>query len=298
MSERFLKLQHFASDQGGLLIVGHGTRLREGQGQLLSLVQGMQQQLPHVAMTGCFLELAQPDIEAGLRQLQSQGIIQILIVPILLFTAAHAKDDIPNAVHEAAQQLELKVVGQSDALQHNEIAILLSQLRAHQAAACTNAQGCNQAGFCDQAITCTGTVVEETLQPSQLVYTTRLNDIALVTIGRGTSDDDARQAMRQFCAIRCESLQPAWSTVGFFAGDAVTVEAAFEQAASQSECQTILVQPHLLFEGHLTHSLRKTVDDFRKAYPQKRWLCAMSLGCDNALGNAYLSLAEAALGIT
>ena len=117
-----------------------------------------------------------------------------------------------------------------------------------------------------------------------------LNDLAqtaLVVIGRGTSQIQARESMRQFVELRAEHFQHAWSITGFFVGDETTVEVAIDQAAQQSVADTIIVQPHLLFEGLLSQQLRDLVQHAMTTYPNKRWLVAMPLGADVSLAQAW-----------
>ena len=92
----------FSSELGCILVVGHGTRNPNGAKQLMDLVRQMQARAPSANISGCFLELSEPSIQQAMEQLHEQGIRKALVVPILLFTAAHAMQDIPDAVNQAA----------------------------------------------------------------------------------------------------------------------------------------------------------------------------------------------------
>lgn len=267
-------LKKLADRNGGLLIVGHGTRSIAGQNQLIVLANDMQEGCSYLHMQSCFLELAEPSIEAGLRLLASKSVKRILIVPILLFTAAHAKEDIPDAVMAIADSLDIEVVGQSSSLNLHPHALALSQLRFAEA-------------------------LEDQARSDSTFYSDDFTNVALVMIGRGTSQAEARDAMRRFVDLECQRYPVAWSAVGFFAGDEITVEKALDQAARQSQSNTIVVQPHLLFEGELSEQLREYVVRYQATYPEKKWLLAKPLGStrhssDLSLSETYLALAEEA----
>ncbi|MFM7930594.1 MAG: sirohydrochlorin chelatase, partial [Pirellula sp.] len=77
----------------GVLVVGHGTRKPHGQAQLIELVEHMREIEPTWTIEPSFLELAEPTIAQSVAALHDRQIKRIIVVPILLFTAAHAKSD-------------------------------------------------------------------------------------------------------------------------------------------------------------------------------------------------------------
>jgi sirohydrochlorin ferrochelatase len=93
------------------------------------LVEQMRRIEPSWRMEASFLELAEPTIEQAIEGLSAQGFRRILVVPILLFTAAHAKSDIPDAVSEFAAKHGITVVGQTPSLGTAREVIVLSNRR-------------------------------------------------------------------------------------------------------------------------------------------------------------------------
>ena len=86
----------------GLLIVGHGTRSEVGTAQFLALAERIRKSAGgQLAVEPAFLELQQPDIDAAVGNLVAQGVKQLVVMPLLLFAAGHAKEDVPNAVAAA-----------------------------------------------------------------------------------------------------------------------------------------------------------------------------------------------------
>ena len=111
-------------------------------------------------------------------------------------------------------------------------------------------------------------------------------------IGRGTSDQTALDAMRHFSKLRIEGSEVPiqGSGTGFFAGGRPTVDELLG-AAESSGVKTVVVQPHLLFEGELIEQLRQKVETLRIRNPSQRWLVTMPLGSDTALAETFLALA-------
>ena len=89
-------------------------------------------------------------------------------------------------------------------------------------------------------------------------------------IGRGSSDQAAADKMRHFTALRCIETPVAAQVTAFLHGQNPGVEEALELAA-QSPFGRIVLQPHLLFDGRLTHQLQDLVARFSQEYPEKQW---------------------------
>ncbi len=303
---------------GGLLVVGHGTRLREGQTQLLSLGSQIAAMIEDCPVEAGFLELAEPDIATAVERLSRRGVTSIFVMPILLFNAAHAKDDIPEATRDACKKYGIRLIGQADPLECRPEPLALSQMRCLQSLLCSNERGCNRAGSCELAKTCCafdpqdfqkhyyallarkfGSSIEDANNGTDGKYLSelcdRLSESSLVMIGRGTTQEPARQSMREFARLKNAAFRSKWLEVGFFAGDPVDVELVLKMAGEQSQSHTVIVQPHLLFEGVLTDQLRKSVDSYRNKYPHLRWLVTAPLGGDSAFANMWLRHAAPAL---
>lgn len=285
--------KRFKAVNGGILVVGHGTRLASGVQQLLELEAQIRVLLPGIPIQPSFLELAEPSISQAMTELARQAVKQVLVVPILLFEAAHALSDIPEAVETAASQEGIVVFGQSLPLGTHAAALDLSKFRFEQALRCRQSNGCMMAGACEQRYACFESLVAGNISPSLLFEP---GSIGLAMVGRGTSDKAALQHMRRFTELRVSQSEASisWVETGFFAGGAPSVDELLGQAAN-SQCDTIVVQPHLLFEGELIRQLRQKVDRYRENSLKKRWLVAPTLGADPKLAEAFLSLASETL---
>jgi sirohydrochlorin ferrochelatase len=111
--------------------------------------------------------------------------------------------------------------------------------------------------------------------------------------------------MRRFTELAAEQRSLAWVSTGFFAGGVPSVDELLAQAAalrpsdptdpiSSSEfstnltCDTVVIQPHLLFEGELMDQLRARVRRWRQESPDREWVLARCLGADEALAGVFI----------
>jgi sirohydrochlorin cobaltochelatase len=261
------------------------------------LVEQMRRIEPSWRMEASFLELAEPTIEQAIEGLSAQGFRRILVVPILLFTAAHAKSDIPDAVSVFAAKHGITVVGQTPSLGTAREVIVLSNRRYIEITSQAQERGCPE-GHCGYGYpqACAEVCPMRGKSPRR---------VALAMVGRGTSDPEALAHMRRFTELAAEQRSLAWVSTGFFAGGVPSVDELLAQAAalrpsdptdpiSSSEfstnltCDTVVIQPHLLFEGELMDQLRARVRRWRQESPDREWVLARCLGADEALAGVFI----------
>ena len=266
-----------------ILVVGHGTRKPAGADQLRQLVETMRQLEPDVPLFESFLELAEPTIDDALERIKAGGLERVKVVPILLFEAGHAKSDIPDAVAAAASRLGIEVVGQSPPLGTKPCVLELSERRYEEIGLRGFSAGCPK-GHCARVGACSGACEIEV---------TYLGTIGLAMVGRGASDPGALEQMRTLAVKACERRHHVvWYETGFFTGGSPNVDELFELAAN-SNCDTIIVQPHLLFEGELMDQLRVKFRERMERHTDQRWLLTRALGSDEGLAKVFLELAAA-----
>lgn len=270
-----------ANSDSAILVVGHGTRKLEGAEQLRTMVQRMRDLQPRVPMYESFLELAQPSIEDAIARMGQDGVRSAIVVPVLLFSAGHAKSDIPEAVANAATPFGIRILGQTSPLGTSEPAIALSQVRFREIAKEGIVSGCPE-GHCAHP-SCDRSVC--------WLRHRSLGRVGLAMVGRGTSDESALEAMRRFTSLAVGERDVMWWDTGFFAGGMPHVDELLERA-SRTECATIIVQPHLLFEGELMDQLRAKILRRSQDNPNQIWLLARALGSDAALARLFLEIAH------
>jgi len=271
----------FGTGYGAILVVGHGTRNPSGASQLLDLVGQMQVKMPAANVFGCFLELAEPTIDQAMERLHSQGIKKALVVPILLFTAAHALQDIPDAVSAAAGRFGIEVIGQTGSLGTHDSVVALSQVRSAEVISLGTGQPCPESACA--RVRCESGQCEGRFA--------KMGRIGLAMVGRGASDLQALAHMRRLTELKVAQLSVVCFQTGFFAGGKPDVDGLLDEAATW-QCDTVLVQPHLLFEGELIEKLRSKVLACRSRFPNKQWYVSRTLGADPKLADIFLELAQ------
>jgi sirohydrochlorin cobaltochelatase len=257
-------------DRDGLLFVGHGTRNSQGLAEFQALSQQVAELGPEFDVQPCHLELAQPDIGAGVRQLLERGMRRIVVSPVLLFAAGHAKRDIPAAVesaialHKAAtvdrgaitQDLLIHQVG---ALECHPQIIELSTQRFHEAVA-------------DCAL----------VDPAETL---------LIMVGRGSSMPEAIGRMHQFAQLRSQTTPVGRVETCFVAMATPTLDETLAWAA-ETQHRRVVVQPHLLFVGDVLAEITAAVAELAARQPQREWIVTPHLGPSPQVAEAILDLAR------
>ena len=265
----------------GLVVVGHGTADPVGAEEtrrVAALVAGM---LPDVAVELGFLEVIGPSIGEALERLAVRGCTEVVAAPLLLFTAGHARRDVPEAVRDGAMRVGL-IVRQADALGCHPDLLALARQRRHQALA--------------------------SLAPCPAENT------VLLMIGRGSSDPTAHRQLHDFAVASCENQppRPADSAgpfrsrieLGFVAAARPTLDEAIANAAGEGGAgsaagngdpvRRVVVQPHLLFSGHVEEQVTAAVDRGRREHPGIEWVQAQRLGADRLVARALIDRAAVA----
>ena len=256
----------------GLLLVGHGTRDTAGCEEFLRTAASVADRLGsvanrmgHVAVEPCFLELAEPTIDEAIERLADRNVDCLSVMPLLLFAAGHAKDDIPQAVRAAvnasgfARRLTTSadVISQLPHLGCHPKLLELSALRFHEAIA-------------DQPL-------------ASSAQTT------LVMVGRGSRDKQATTEMRQFSKLRHDGAQVKQTEVCFVAMAEPLIQPYLDQLA-QSDAQRIVVQPHLLFGGQLLAKIADLVGEMAQQHPDQEWIVTRHLGPHALLEDAMVDI--------
>lgn len=239
----------------GLLIVGHGTRSERGLTELRDTVDLVARMAYPIPVAACFLELAEPTIERGIATLAAQGVERIVVLPLLLFAAGHAKEDIPEAVCAAAAQYPQMDFAFAMHLGCHERLLRLSGQR-----------------FADA---CTG---REDVSPSDTLW---------LMVGRGSRDPSALAEMRQFVERRLSLTPVAQVRIAYLSMAEPTLPQALAEVA-ELRYQRVIVQPHLLFHGELLTTVETEVARMAERWPHQQWLVAPHCGVAELLAEAIL----------
>jgi sirohydrochlorin cobaltochelatase len=250
----------------GLLVVGHGTADRVGAAEAGAVAALVAARLPGVPVELGFLEVIEPGIQAAVARLAARGCRTIVAAPLLLQTAGHARQDVPEALAAAAAHARVSVV-QAESLGCHPALVALSRQR-RRAAVLHLAEAASAA-------------------------------TALVMVGRGASDPTTTAQLEAFTArsLADDPCPPAHVTQGFVAVARPRLADALAWAAGIPGVRRVVVQPHLLFRGHVEREVVAAVVRARSAAPQIEWVTTTRLGGGAAVCEALVDRAlEAAAG--
>ncbi|MEI6256290.1 MAG: sirohydrochlorin chelatase [Planctomycetota bacterium] len=250
----------------GLVVVGHGTADPVGAEETRQIARLVAERLPGVAVELGFLEVIGPSIGDALQRLAARGCREVVAAPLLLFTAGHARRDVPEAVRDGAAKAGLSVA-QAEALGcHPDLLTLTSRRRL-------------------EALAAVAAVPDE--------------QTVLLMIGRGSSDPTAGQQLHDF-ALATSPTQSRLE-LGFVAAARPTLAEGVANAAAESDTNAlpvrrVLVQPHLLFRGHVEEQVTAAVEAGRRQYPGIEWVQVQRLGADPLVAQALIDRAAALKG--
>ncbi|MFD0768220.1 sirohydrochlorin chelatase [Bacillus sp. CGMCC 1.60114] len=84
----------------GIVYIGHGSRLQEGNKQFIHFVQSVIKERSKGIQKIGFLELTTPTVQDAITEAILDGATEVLLVPVLLFAAAHYKRDVPFEIDQ------------------------------------------------------------------------------------------------------------------------------------------------------------------------------------------------------
>ncbi len=259
----------------GVVVVGHGTADPVGAEETRQIAALVARMLPDVAVELGFLEVIGPSIGEALERLAARGCTEVVAAPLLLFTAGHARRDVPEAVRDGATRAGL-VVRQSDALGCHSDILALTQQRRREA------------------------LVSLAPVPAE--------NTVLLMVGRGSSDPTAHRQLHDFALASCQNqpngLSQSRIELGFVAAARPTVAEAIANAAggggagnttgNGGPVRRVVVQPHLLFRGHVEEQVTVAVDHGRREHPGIEWVQVGRLGADPLVARALVDRAAVA----
>ncbi len=89
-----------------LVALAHGSRDPRSAETITALVDEVRAMRPDLRIEPAFLELSRPSFQTAVNKLVRAGYDEIVVVPLLLTEAYHAKVDVPEAVAEAMSRHE------------------------------------------------------------------------------------------------------------------------------------------------------------------------------------------------
>ncbi len=244
----------------GVLLVGHGTSDPVGTRQFFELGKLLASQLAPIPVQPCLLELQSPTIREGWSKLMESGCQRVLTAPLLLFSAGHAKRDIPEALTACASELAAPFRVSKPLSRANEVVELLIR-RIRQSAATTSSgpHGTKQALGTRQAV---------------------------VLVGRGSHDPCAQADLKLLCALLQHRLNVKTVRPAYYAMAKPDLSQVLAELAANGQFDVVIVQPHLLFDGLIYRNLIAQVQSAQALYPKLQLIVGDYLGPDPLIASA------------
>lgn len=95
-----------------LIILGHGSRAPEAAETLAAVTEIVRAKTDYERVAYASLQLSKPDLESVVGELVDAGMKKIMVLPFLIATGQHVKEDIPNelaALREKHPGIEMRL---------------------------------------------------------------------------------------------------------------------------------------------------------------------------------------------
>ena len=229
----------------GVMVCGHGSRDEDAESEFLNFAKKLKNQLLQYELDWGFLEFANPVIKSGLDSLREKGIREIMSVPVMLFAAGHAKNDIPSVLNAyQAQYPELSIS------YGRELGIDLKLIRA------------------------AGERVKDAIERADGDISPE--ETLLMVVGRGASDPDANSNVSKVTRMLWEGLGFGWAETAYSGVTFPLIKPGLEHA-SKLGYKRIVVFPYFLFTGILVKRIYQYTDMVAAEHPDIQFVKASYL---------------------
>ena len=232
-------------DKYGVMVCGHGSRDEDAVGEFVNFAKKLKKKLLQYELDWGFLEFANPVIKSGLDSLREKGIREIMSVPVMLFAAGHAKNDIPSVLN--AYQAKYPDLSISYG---RELGIDLKLIRA---------AGERVKDAIEQA--------DGDISPEETL---------LMVVGRGASDPDANSNVSKVTRMLWEGLGLGWAETAYSGVTFPLIKPGLEHA-SKLGYKRIVVFPYFLFTGILVKRIYQYTDMVAAEHPEIQFVKASYL---------------------
>lgn len=241
-----------------ILLVGHGSRNREGNQEILHFAAQWRDRHPGWRIETCFIEHAEVLLDAGLDR-AAHGARRVVTIPFILNAAGHVKMELPAAIERARQR-------------HPGVAF-----------ACARHLGMGREIF---------SVLKGQLD--RLLKQLDMPDprtTGVVLLGRGSSDAGANGELAKMARWLFEDGDHELVDLAFTGVTWPRLETVVQRQARLGMTQ-ICVVPVYLFTGVLMERIKAQVERLRRQYPQ----IAFALGTHFGFDKGIFDLLDAKVG--
>ncbi len=228
----------------GILLCGHGSRNRLAVKEFAELASMLQSDLEGIPVQYGYLEFARPIITEALDRLRELSVERVIAIPVMLFAAGHAKNDIPAVLN--AYSLET--------------GLLIDYAR--------------ELGINNFMIGAAGSRVKDAIDKGSVI--TNSNTL-LVVVGRGSKDPDANSNVAKITRLLVEAFGFGWGETLYSGVTFPLVEPGLRHLIRLG-FKKIVVFPYFLFSGVLVSRIKKHTEKVAADFPQIEFINASYLG--------------------
>ncbi len=211
-----------------VLFVGHGSRSKVSNEQFIQFANAVGSNCDAEIFRYAFLELAEPSILDEIKVCVDKGATEIVVFPLLLLTAGHAKVDIPNEIDKGKDLFPHIKFEMEKPLGIQEVLISILEKRLLE----------KGYGHSEKSL--------------------------IILVGRGSNDEGAINDFEEVGRLLREKLQTSHLRTSYLVGGHTSFEDSI-RLAEQTTYTEIYVLPYLLFKGLLLAEMeqfvRKLKDD-------------------------------------
>lgn len=211
-----------------VLYIGHGTRSKKGAAEANLFIGSVMKKVDAPIQKLCFLELTEPDIEAGFEYCVQEGAAEIMIMPLFLLAAGHIKQDIPEELAPLIKKYPAITVRMADPF-----------------------------GVRDSILDAIAELAADDGQPIR-------SDDSILIVGRGSSDPSILKSFDSIKRGISRRLGVRNVQVCYLAAASPTFKDGLDSICNEDSGRVIVI-PYLLFSGLLLSEVVREVNKKVKA---------------------------------
>ena len=221
----------------GIILCGHGSRAKIAEEEFSLLATGLRARFPELEVEYGFLEYSSPNIHMAIDRLIAKGVTNIYAVPGMLFSATHARNDIPSVLTTYMEKNPALTIKYGKELGLHDEMIMAFQHR-----------------------------IMEAVNLAEMPKPGDLYDTMLVVVGRGTSVAEANAEVAKLTRIVAENMGFGWSETVYSGVTFPSVGRGLEMALKLGY-KKIIVAPYFLFSGKLIGRIHGYINKVMAQYP-------------------------------
>lgn len=237
------------TDDTTILLVGHGSRNRDGNNETLSFAAQWRERHPERRIEVCFIEHAEVLLDDGLDR-AAKGARRVLVIPFILNAAGHVKMELPAALNRARERHPGVDFGVTRHLgMGREIfAVLQGQLDR---------------------------LMKQLAMPDP-------QTTGVILLGRGSSDAGANGELAKMARWIFEANEHELVDLAFTGVTWPRLETVVQRQFRLGMMQVCIV-PVYLFTGVLIERIKAQADRLRQQYPQVAFALGTHFGFDKGI---------------